>query len=363
MEYFEDISFTKNLSKLLLELDEKNDKEDEQALDLDSLSLEKNLSSEQYFKNDSFYEKKETKKLERQIKMIDINLDENKKKHTSNIALIKKENEKLKKMKNTNNNFSNQNNGLINYFPSSFKSYPPFIQRTNCTNAVSNVNFYQNYTCNNNYLQQMNLHHNLVINNNFNSNSNFLNWMYHSNYNQMPINNYTNNTNQMPINNYTNNTNQIQFLNTESYNLFNNNIQINNNEKYSNKTSPSFSNKINEKAKMKNTKGSPLKITRRNLNRNQVKETINKNSKIELQELKNIEDLVEVFKNRNYNQTLKDNIHKLKSKINETIFPNIKKEILPLMKHKFANYIVYEMIQFLTETNIDYVFSLVSLYY
>jgi len=72
-------------------------------------------------------------------------------------------------------------------------------------------------------------------------------------------------------------------------------------------------------------------------------------------------ELIEFFNAREYNETLKQNVKLMKKKVNAFIFPKIKRHITELIQHKFANYIIIEMIPFLSMKNLNYFYFNVSL--
>ena len=80
------------------------------------------------------------------------------------------------------------------------------------------------------------------------------------------------------------------------------------------------------------------------------------NYNISIEKTINSKNLTELFKLKEYNESLKENIVKIGKGNNHLIFPKIKNDFVELMNHKFANYVILEMIPFLSKKNLNLIF-------
>ena len=109
-------------------------------------------------------------------------------------------------------------------------------------------------------------------------------------------------------------------------------------------------------------RGKPLKILENKIKDKTSKKAINHQT-LDVESIKNSNNLKVLFRQKDYNETLKHNVNLMKQDINLHIFPKIRQDFDSLLQHKFANYVIYEMVPYLSKKNIEFVHDIVSHFY
>ena len=235
------------------------------------------------------------------------------------------------------------------------------IQQLN-SNFLLNSNFQPNFFVQNNTVQQQ------IIpqNNNFQTHGqmNFSNQSHiNQNSNIMKKNQDTKKIENMIKEMYKMNVDSNNISDIEENEIKNDKNDLKNNKKSNlntqrkKKDSQIISKFSDSNVKEDEERGQELIITKRKKINIQEKFEYKTNLKITKEIFVCYYDLVELLKSRDYNESIKEIINEMKSEVNTLVLPKIKNNILELMDHKFANYIIYEIIKFLSKKNLKGVFS------